>query len=309
MLVGNTTTARSMLIACWHRLAIVATIVLVVEVANDFINLDRTIFSLAAAAFMSTSLSIFLVFRVNEAYVRWWEARTLWGGIVNSSRSFARQIATLTNVENPHDANSETPSPLQRELVYRHLAYINALRMSLRRESQWDTLSQWLDAAELDRLTQGGNIATRIMRAQSQRLMDARRDGVLEMLSHMMIENTLTQLTDLQGGCERIKETAFPDRVAYFTKITAWALAVLIPVSMLDQDNHFDVIDMVVVPLMMMAFLITEKLGYELKDPFENRPNDTAMTAICRTIEIDLRAGLGESDLPAPITPTRGVLL
>jgi putative membrane protein len=116
-------------------------------------------------------------------------------------------------------------------------------------------------------------------------------------------------LLDYQGGCERIKNTAFPDRIAYFGERVAWGIALLIPFCIIDPDNRFDAIEIAVVPLMMLAFILTDRFGAELRNPFENLPNDTPMTAICRTIGIDLREQLGEEGVPEPVQATDGVLM
>ena len=204
----------------------VVLIVIFVEVLNHYVDLQRPVFSMAVLGLLTTALSIFLVFRVNEAYSRWWEARILWGGIVNASRSFARQTTTLlSSPDSTADNNAAdkdateggprpgTPGAWQRELVYRHLAYINALRMSLRREEDWQSLSAFLDPAEVRILHEYVNQPAQLLQTQGRRLADARRHGLLDTFGHLMLDSTLTELCKLQGGCERIKNTVLPDRV------------------------------------------------------------------------------------------------
>jgi putative membrane protein len=266
MITANTTRTLSLLRNNGTRLLAVVVVVAAVEVANDYVDLERAALSIAAVALLVTALSIFLVFRLNEAYARWWEARTLWGSIVNGSRSFARQVTTLIAAD----------PAVHRELVYRQIAWVNALRLTLRCEKEWEELRPLLPEGELESLTSA---------------------------------RTLAGLYEAQGGCERIKNTPFPDRVSAFTHSVAWGLAIFIPLSILDRSNYFDLVDMVVVPVMMMAFLITKQLGAELRDPFEGQANDTPMTALCRSIEIDLRQQLGEREVPPPIQPVDGVLM
>ena len=124
-----------------------------------------------------------------------------------------------------------------------------------------------------------------------------------------MYDSTLSDLCNYQGGCERIKNTIFPDRVAYFTRAVAWLLAILIPICVVAASAEITWIELVVIPIMVLVFLFTVQLGSELKNPFENMSNDTPMTAICRTIEIDLRQQLGEEEVPAPVQPVDGILL
>lgn len=313
MLVDRTTTVFSLIRANLRAIVICVLLVIGIEAANILVDIplqqrNRGIFSTATLGLLGTAFSIFLVFRLNEAYSRWWEARNLWGGIVNFSRGFARQSTALIGL-NADQESARMSAEWKRELVYRHVAYVNALRMSLRRQEDWSELRPFLEASELEALERTVNKPTQLLQTQGQRLADARRSGLLDPFGHLMLEASLTEMCNLQGGCERIKNTVFPDRVAFFTRLVAWSLAVLIPVCIFENDERIDFIDMLVVPLIMLVFLVTERLGAELKNPFENLPNDTPMTALCRTIEIDLREQLGETQLPDPVRPRNGVLM
>ena len=258
---------------------------------------------MAALGVITTALSIFLAFRVNEAYARWWEARILWGGIVNYSRTFARQVTTLI------DSDDAEKFAWRQDLVYRHLAYINAVRMTLRKEENWQSLKGYLSAGELAELSDKANKATQLLQTQGQRVAQLREQGAIDQFGHLMLDSSLTELYNLQGACERIKTTAFPDRVAYFTRLIAWCMAVMVPICVLESDEQLDMIDFLVVPAMMLLFVVTERLGADLKNPFEGRPNDTPMTTLCRTIGNRSSAALGETDVPEPLLPIRGVLM
>lgn len=232
MIVEHSMNAYRLLRPRWYLIPIVLLIIVAVELANDRYQLDRPAFSLASVGLLVTALSIFLVFRVNEAYLRWWEARTLWGELVNASRSFARQVLTLIVAQPGDEAAERRVRALRRALVYRQIAFANALRLSLRRE-----------------------------------------------------------------------------KVAYVTQLLAWSMAVLIAIAVIDSENRIDLVDMLVVPFLMLGFLIIERVGAELRNPFENEPNDTPMTSLCRVIERDLRQSLGEKELPSPLEPVDGVLM
>ncbi len=309
MIVEGSSTARTVLRTRWTKVVAALAIVAAVEIANDHYHLDRPAFSIAAVALMVTALSIFMVFRVNEAYARWWEARTLWGNIVNGSRSFARQATTLVAAEPGDETALREVEALRRELVYRQIAWVNALRITLRRQDEWEELAPFLASDELASLAGAASKPTQLLQRQGARLAGARAAGRLSDFGQLMLDGTLTALHDAQGGCERIKHTAVPDRVAYITQVVAWGLAVLIAVALMDSENRVDPIDMLVVPFMMLSFVIIDRLGAELRNPFENRSNDTPMTALCRGIEIDLRQQLGEKELPPPVEPVDGVLM
>ena len=309
MIIRKSTSLFTILYLNWRNLLAVAGIVVLVETINDYVVLDRPAFSLAAVALLVTALSIFLVFRVNEAYSRWWEARTLWGEIVNTSRSFARQVNTLLVADSDDEPARRSVESLRRELIYRQIAWVNALRTSLRGEDDWEELNRFLPADELESMRDTANNSNQLLQRQFERLQEARAAGQLSDIGLLMFDRSLASLHDGQGGCERIKNTPFPDRVRLFSVTVAWAMAVFIPLCIIDVDNKFDAIDMLIVPFMMLAFVVAERLGAELMNPFEGEPNDTPMSTLCRSIEIDLRQQLGETDVPPPLEPVRGVLM
>jgi putative membrane protein len=313
MITSGATTLRVLI---WeNRVAIIVVLALVFSIETseyywDVINFSRPIFSMAALGLLTTAITIFMVFRVNEAYARWWEARILWGGVVNASRSFARQTTTLLKkYREDVDVDEQLIFDWQQELVYRHLAYVNALRISLRHEDDWEILAPFLAEQELADLESLANKPTQLLQTQGRRVAELREVGVLDEFGHLMLDGTLTELYSLQGACERIKNTVFPDRVAYFTKLVAWMMAVMIPVCVMEADSTLDFVDFIIVPAMMLVFIVTERLGAELKNPFMSRANDTPMSSLCRTIEIDLRQQLGETEVPEPLQPDRGVLM
>ena len=118
-------------------------------------------------------------------------------------------------------------------------------------------------------------------------------------------ENTLNDFYYIQGGCERINNTVFPRIYSFLTTLFTWLFAFSLIFSLYDDFNWEILVMRVVVAY---VFLTLEKISRSLKDPFVNGISDTPMTAICRTIEIDLREMLGEKDVPLPVMPIKGVL-
>jgi len=308
MIVANSTNVFRLLLSHWITVLMIFVILVALEFANDFVRMDRMAFSLAAVGLVVASLSIFLAFRVNESYARWWEARTLWGQLVNASRGFARQVTTLL-VDEGAEEQSGRVTALQSALVYRQIAFVNALRMSLREENDWDGLKPFLSADDFAGLAGAQNKPAWLLQQQAVQLAEARSTGVLCSMGQNQLDKTFRQLHDVQGGCERIKNTAFPDKVAFVSRAIAWVMAITIAIAIMDPNNRFDPVDMVVVPVFMLSLILIERLGAELKNPFENEPNDTPMTALCRSIERDLRQVLGETELPPPLEPVNGVLM
>ena len=290
--------------------AVVVTEQVIVRASPHTEVFETDAFSATAVGLLATVVGIFLVFRFNEAYQRWWEARILWGGLVNESRSFAREVNTLLTARRVPALSSENDAKqLQRELVYRHLAYCNALRLSLRRQDSWDELAPFLAPDELQDLKRYANKPTQLNRKQGERLANVVGTDVSQQVLLSQFDSTLNRLYDIQGGCERIKGTAFPDEVRFISKAMVWLSAIAIPVAFLRADSEIQALEIVAVIVIALSFMVVEQLGAELKNPFENHDNDTPMTALCRTIEIDLRQQLGEKDIPPPLEPVDGVLM
>ncbi len=272
--------------------------------------LETDVFSTTAIGLIATVVGIFIVFRFNEAYQRWWEARILWGGLVNESRSFAREVVTLLGPERvPKLTSEDDAAKVQTELVHRHLAFCNALRLSLRGQDRWDELAPFISDEELSKLRGFANKPTQLVRSQGDRLADLIGTETSQQLLLLRFDAVLSRLYDIQGGCERIKTTAFPDEVRFISRGLVWLSAIAVPIAFLSADRQIRIIEVLAVIIITLSFMVVEQLGASLKNPFENDDNDTPMTALCRTIEIDLRQQLGEKDIPASIQPVDGVLM
>ena len=291
-------------------LTVVLTEQAIVLISQHTKVLETDVFSVTAIGLIATVVGIFIVFRFNEAYQRWWEARTLWGSLVNDSRSFAREVITLLTPNRvPSIATKEDAAKLHTELVYRHLAYCNAIRLTLRGQDTWEELAPFLSAGELEELQNYANKPTRLDQRQGERLAQVIGTDTAQQVLLLQLDSTLNRLYDVQGGCERIKNTAFPDEVRFISRGLVWLSAIAVPIAFLSADREIRIIEVLAVIVISLSFMVVEQLGASLKNPFENEDNDTPMTALCRTIEIDLRQQLGETKVPPPLEAVDGVLM
>lgn len=295
----------------WGVAFTVLVVVQAIVIASKHTDVLQTdVFSATAVGLLATVVGIFIVFRFNEAYQRWWEARILWGRLVNESRNFARQVMTfITPARASRIESPKAAAAAHRTLVYRHLAYCNALRLALRRQDTWAELAPFLSRQELRELEGHVNKPTRITFVQSRELEASFGDSVAESVLLAQLDATMNRLLDIQGGCERIKNTPFPDEVRFISRAMVWLSAVAIPIAFLSTNSQIHVLEVIAVVVISLSFMVVEQLGAALKNPFESMDNDTPMTALCRTIEIDLRQSLGETQVPPPIEPVDGVLL
>jgi len=250
---------------------------------------------------MASVLSIFLAFRTNSAYSRWWEARGLWGQLVNASRSFARQAITFL------DGGGEPPDVgrPQRYLVHLQIAFVCALRCHLRQQNPFAELSTLVDAATLRQLRGHRNVPAAILLEMGLRLKEAFAAGLIDTYRMVAMDQTLSELSHIMGGCERIKNTPLPRQYDYFPRILVHCHCVLLPFGLVDGLQLLTPLVSTVVSFMFVAL---EEVGREIENPFENSVHDTPMTALSRSIEINLRQFLGESRVPAEIQQVNGFL-
>lgn len=266
-------------------------------VVTKIFNIKDAELPVVPVTILGGGLAIFLGFRNNAAYDRWWEARKIWGAIVNSSRTFGIEVLTFMTLRNSSTDKSELLRETQKRIIYRHIAFINALRLSLRNKNIWDEIKPFIDEEEFDLLTKAPNKSTFLNHRQATDLLYAFEQGFIEDFRHMALMTELKDFYIHQRMAERIKKTIFPFYYTYFTQVFLWLFIILLPFSLTGTMNFMSV------PLSMaisFIFYILDKSGNITEVPFENTASDTPMTTICKSIEIDLRHMLGESNLPEP---------
>lgn len=266
-------------------------------------------FSIAAT--LGGALAIFIGFRNNSAYGRWWEARTLWGGIVNSTRVLARLIITFTD-SHAHQPNYDRArsEAFKREMILKVIAWTHALRIHLRGQRSWPELAPLLPPQDLDEVLKANNKPNILMQQIGRRIYQAMADGTLGGFDSFQMEGQLLALANHLGGCERIKNTPLLRQYHFFTRLFLQVFIVLLPLCLVADLERMG-IGWVVVPVALVisfVFAIIGKVGEVNEDPFEGRITDVPLGALCNTIERDLRELLGETDLPAKLQPVDGYL-
>ena len=257
-------------------------------------------------ALYGSAIGVIVGFRNNSAYGRWWEARTLWGQIVNNSRSLARQVCVTMH---PAREGSETDIPqlraMQKDLVYYQIAFVHSLRQQLRGISPWNDLAPLLPSDELELLRAEKNVPLAIQQKMGSKLREAKDRGWIDSFEWQAMDRNLDDLSDSQGGTERIKNTPMPKQYDYFPMLFVQIFCVVLPMGLVEQLGWFTPLGSTLVGFM---FLALDKIGRDLEDPFDNTIYDVPMTAITTTIETNLRQLLGETELPQEAQPVKGVL-
>ena len=246
-------------------------------------------------AMIGGALSVFLAFRNNSAYDRWWEARALWGSLVNTARTFSRQILTLADAVDNNDDREQ--------LVELQIAYVHTLRCHLRKQNPFPELERSLPATSVAYLRGQRNVPAGMLflLAQSVRkLFDA---GRLDSIRFSQIDSSLTDLCNVQGACERIKNTPLPRQYEYLPRLLVGLFSLLLPFGLVEGMGLLTPIASTVVSFI---FISLETIGKEIENPFENTVHDTPMSSLTRAIEINLRQNLGQTQLPPDVQPVEG---
>ena len=263
------------------------------------------------AAILGSALAIFIAFRNNNAYNRWWEARTMWGSIINNSRIFARQvIANSDNAVQINKTSADEAANYKRELIYRQIAFAHSLRLQLRRQKSPEEFKHLLSIEEFHLAMQKINTANYPVLQQGKRIKEGMTLELLGPFDSISLEPTLAGFNNFQGSCERIGNTPLLRQYHYFTKLFLLVFMLVLPFSLIGEFTKIG-IPLAMIPtsiLVSFVFAVMGKVGEVNEDPFENRITDVPLTAICNTIERDLKEMLGEKDLPAKAEAANGFL-
>lgn len=289
-------------------------------------------------ALLGTAAAFISGFKNTQTYNRSWEARQIYGTIINNSRSFGIFVKDFIRANDPVEETI-----IHQEIIYRHFAWLTALRFQLRETKSWehvrtksynkeylkyykvpewetnieDELKAFLNKEELLYILTTKNKATQIISLQSAQLRKLNEEGKISEYNYTALENQLKELYDQQGKCERIKNYPYPRQFSSINLYFTNALCFLLPLGFLGEFSKMteklgENIVWLTIPFSILlgwVFLVLEQIGESTENPFEGNANDISITQISRNIEIDLREMLGEKELPAAIQPVNNILM
>lgn len=317
----------------------------IVTVLFEFLHWDWLHIPWLPLSVIGTAVAFYVGFKNNSAYDRLWEARKIWGAIVNSSRMWGASVRAFVNNQFTELAiPEEEVAYLHKKLIYRHIGWLYALRSQLLIPTNWEHINQnrfvkkvtqkrmerygnnlypdgvtekelaeFLPEEELQRLIDYKNTATQIIDQQAQDLTTLRARGLLNDFRHVELQKLLNDFYTHQGKCERIKKFPLPRQYGSSSFIFVAIFIFLLPLGMVSEFHKLG--EMAVwmsIPFTVLVgwvYLMMELVGDYSENPFEGLGNDIPMHSLCRVIEIDLKEMLQESDLPAPVQPMNGVLM
>jgi ion channel-forming bestrophin family protein len=276
---------------------------LAVVVAYKMLHWDWVALPHIPLTLFGSAIGIIVAFRNQSSYARWWEARTLWGAVINNSRSWARQVTTVMMPLS--DGEAGELKVVQRRLVYQQIAYAYALRQHLRGLEPWELLKPLLSEQELSELRDKRNVPLAIQQQMSALLRQCQLRGWVDIAHWRTLDANLDDLVDAQGGTERIKNTPMPKQYDYFPQLFVQMYSVMLPLALVTNMGWYTPLGSTLVGFI---FLALDKIGRDLEYPFDNTIYDVPMTSLTTTIEINLRQLLGETALPESEKPVHGVL-
>lgn len=315
-----------------YKAAIIATIPTVLYALLDWHWLSLP---WAVVALIGVGAAFIAGFRNTQSYNRLWEARQIWGAIVNDSRTWGIMVKDF--VTNKDEIENEAVKQIHKRLIYRHVAWLTALRFQLRKPQIWenqnkpyfkdyskyyqipewvnnleDELKPYISTKDLDIILKKKNRATQLLALQSEDLKNLKKQGLIDDFPYVELEKVLKDFFTHQGKAERIKNFPYPRQFTSINLFFIWLLVILIPFGLIEPLSHLGEFGVwLTIPLSTVigwVFTSLDQVGESTENPFEGGANDIPMANMSRTIEIDLREMLNETDLPEPITAVNNIL-
>lgn len=250
------------------------------------VNLD---IPLGIGTFLGTAIALLLSFKLSQSYDRWWEARKIWGAIVNDSRTLVIQLKQFIK---------EPDSSIVKTMAYRQIAWCYALGQHLRKQDVLGKLEDFISKDEIISIKHKKHVPLTLLDHHGQNVRNLYKEKSLNDFQQIQLDTTILKLTASMGMAERIKNTVFPRTYRNVLHFFIYIFLLLLSLALEDVYGFLEI------PLLIfisIPFFMLEKIAFVIQDPFENFPTDTAMTSISRNIEINIKELLGEKELPEPL--------
>jgi putative membrane protein len=286
-------------------------------------------------ALIGTATAFIVGFKNQQTYSRTWEARQIWGAAMSASRSWAMMC---------QDFIEDTQK--SKKVIYRHFAWLTALRYQLRAPKNWETtdksynreyrrfytvpeketamekeLIKYIPTEEIERIRGKNNPAAQLLNLQSIALKNLNDDGLLENFRFLEMHTMLREFSAHQGKSERIKNFPYPRQYATINGLFVKLFCLLLPFALLGEFNDLNnevsgvlkgnMVWFVIPFSVLISWVYTslEQVGESTENPFEGNANDVPISQMSRNVEIDIREMLGETQLPPAMPPQHNILL
>ena len=244
---------------------------------------------------LGVALSLFLGFRNNASYDRWWEARKQWGALITHSRSLSRQV--ISHIDGQSDAGAK----MQKRMIYLTIAFNHALRHQLRRTEPWADIEKYLQTDDIEQLRLSSNLSDAILCLMGRELGRCRHKNLLSDFLIQSLDEHINLMVGVQTACERNQNTPLPFAYSLLVHRTAYIYCFILPFGMV---STLGLLTPLFCAIIAYAFFGLDALSEELEEPFGLSANSLALSAMSRSVEINLLESLGETDLPVLFEPT-----
>lgn len=263
--------------------------------ANEYLFREFFDVPTIVATVLGTALAFFIGFSNNQSYDRWWEARKIWGALVNDSRSWARGIIHYCTAVKGGDET--LLAQIKKTMILRHLAFLYALKSNLRKDKKDTYYLKYLTEEENEEVQQESNLHNAILSRQSRDLEFLYQQGYVDGFRFTALNQMIVGFCDEMGKSERIKNTVFPTSYNYFTRVFIWIFVICLTIV---TSNDVGAWSIFFGFLVGFVFHTTHTIGLALLNPFDPISAGISLNQITRTIEINLLQMLKESDIPEP---------
>ncbi|MFC4688130.1 bestrophin family protein [Epilithonimonas pallida] len=228
-------------------------------------------------------LALFLGFRNNASYDRFWEGRKLWGALLNTARALTRQAMTLSNIKNDTISVHSFVNLLS--------AFVFALKHQLRGTDAYEDLKSRLNEDQLKIVAESKYKPAVIMRLLAEWVQKAKDEGFLDSIQQARFDENFDKLSDILGGCERLVSTPIPYSYRVLLHRTVYIYCFLLPFGLVDSLGWFMPLIVVFVAYTFVAF---EAIADEIEEPFGTDANDLALNSMCIMIDETIHEMVGE---------------
>lgn len=288
LLVQNIRLSR-ILINTWQVDLIMIASCTVAYLAREYLVVQHIEIPSIIPTLLGTAIAFFIGFNNNQAYDRWWEARKIWGALVNDSRSYTRALINYADGD----------QVISKRMVLRHIAFLYALKANLRGTVD-EIYIKYLNEEDLREIKMHSNTHNAILNIQARDLQLLSKSNYIDGFRFIEINEMLVRFSDAMGMSERIKNTVFPTTYSYLTKVFIWLFVVTFTLVISHTTGVYSIF---LGWLIGFVFVSTQINGMSMVNPFENNSAGVPLNQITRTIEINLLQMLGEKDIPDPVKP------
>ena len=258
----------------WDLLIVSVFSVIIYVIKLYLINLD---IPLGIGTFLGTAIALLLSFKLSQSYDRWWEARKIWGAIVNDSRTLVIQLKQFSVASD---------NSILKTMAYRQIAWCYALGQYLRKLDGLDFLKEFISEDEMILINQNNHGPLTLLDHHGRDVKTLHKRKSLNDFQQVQLDNTILRLTASMGMAERIKNTVFPRT---YRNVLHFFIYIFLLLLSLALENIYGFLEIPLLVLISIPFFMLEKIAFVIQDPFENKPTDTAMTSIARAIEINIK--------------------